>query len=73
MAKGYKFTPYVRNGAGDWEYIPGGDWFETSLRRGFSGLEPLAEDGSTVKVIAYDDDNNEVFSRTYQVRDGKMA
>ena len=51
MAKTYKFTPYILNGAGDWQYIEGGEWFETSLRRGFSGLAPVASNGSTVKVV----------------------
>ena len=71
-SKTYKFTPYVLNGAGDWQYIEGGEWFETSLRRGFSGLAPVASNGSTVKVVAYDDSDNEVSSRTYEIRNGKM-
>ena len=72
MAKTYKFTPYILNGAGDWQYIEGGEWFETSLKRGFHISDPVAEDGYTVKVVAYDADENEVSSRTYEVRNGKM-
>ena len=70
--KTYKFSPYLLNGAGDWQYIEGGDWFGTSLRKGFSSLEAVAEDGSTVKVVAYDGDD-EVSSRTYEIHNGKMV
>ena len=69
--KTYKFTPYILNGAGDWQYIEGGDWYGTSLRKGFSDLSSVAEDGTTVKVVAYDGDN-EVASRICEIRDGKM-
>lgn len=69
----YKFTPYVLNRAGDWQYIEGGEWFETSLRRGFNGLSPVAGNGSTVKVVALNDDEEEVSSQTYEVRNGKMV
>lgn len=68
--KTYKFTPAILNGAGDWQYIEGGDRHGTSLRKGFSDLASVAEDGSTVKVVAYDGDN-EVASRTCQIHNGK--